>query len=86
MELSIKSVDEYFETTFRKWTRSEKLRKKKRLKRLHRGTNKMVAKRGYKRLIIPGTKRKVRVRLSGSERIAKQKTGRQLGRKTSLRK
>lgn len=84
-------LDAYMEATFHKWPRIEKLKKKKNLRKLHRGSNfdrlgKLYSgKKGLKRVKI-GPKRYVVKYMPASERTARARLGRQLGSKTYLRR
>lgn len=87
---SFEEIEPILETTFHKWPRIDKLKKKKTMRKLHRGSNferlgKLYkGKKGLKRVKI-GPKRYIVKYMPASERTARQRLGRQLGTKTYLR-
>lgn len=79
---------QYLELELHKWSQSEKRKRKKAIRRAHRGTNwkHIKPKRNYKRFRIKGTDRYVLRMMSPTERQMKKRVGRTLGRRKDLRK
>lgn len=82
------SLGEIFEYYFRKRTKSQKIKERRRQYYRARKTNfpKIKAKKGYFRFKMPGTNRYVLFRQTSSQRYAKHKLGKALGKATHLRR
>jgi hypothetical protein len=78
----------YMEYEFRKWSQENRKKRKKAIRRAHRGTNwkQLKPKRNYKRFRIKGTDRYILRMMSPTERQTKKRIGRTLGRRKDLRK
>jgi len=74
-------VSEALKVAFKKWTTSERKKKKRSLKKAHRGTNYNTKKprKGYLRVKAPGGKSYIYKRLTGKEKVTKKRVGKRLG-------
>jgi hypothetical protein len=74
--------------TPRRRTKTVKRKTKKARRRAHKGTNWKLTKprKGYKRVKLTGTKRYVFMRLKPTEKIAKRRLMRTVGRRKDFRK
>lgn len=68
--------------------KAQKIRTKRARRRAHKGTNWKTTKpkKGYKRVKLSGTKRYVFMRLKPTERFAKKRLMRAVGKRTDFRK
>jgi hypothetical protein len=82
------SLGQIFEFFFKKRTKRQKIKERRRQYYRYKRTNfsRIKSRRGYIRFRLPKTNRYVLVRQTYDQRMAKMKLGRALGKKVSLRK
>jgi len=74
--------EQTIKSSFRKWTKGKKIKKKRALRKKHKGTNweNKKPKRGYVRVLAPGGKTYVYKRMTQTQKRVRSKVGKRMGK------